>query len=75
MFSLDLLILGLIVAVVASRPTAPGRMILVIAALSPLAAAGLQLRFIGFVPPTAILLGLGALTLAAGAVLQPQSAA
>lgn len=72
-FSFDLVILGLIVGLVAYRPAPIGRLILVIAALSPLGAAGLQLRFIGFVPPTAILLGLSAVTLAAAAVLPPKA--
>jgi hypothetical protein len=77
MFSFDLVILGLIVGVVAYRPSATARAILWIAALAPLAAAGLQLRFLGFIPPTAILITLGALTLAAGALLgsQPQEPA
>lgn len=67
-FSLDLAILGLIVAIVAWRPTGSVRLILLVAALGPIGAAALQLRFLGFVPPTAILLALGALTLAAAAV-------
>jgi len=42
MFSLDLVILGLIVALIAWRPSATGRVILVIAALSPF---GLTVRW------------------------------
>jgi len=61
-FSLDLTVIGAIVGVVALRPRDVARPILVIAALCPLSAAGLQLRFIGFVPPTGILLFLGILT-------------
>jgi hypothetical protein len=72
-FSLDLAVIGLIVAAVAYRPAPPGRPILVIAAACPLGAAALQLRFIGFVFPTAILLAVGALTLTAAAVLAPES--
>lgn len=72
MFSIDLAIIGLIVATVAYCPVPLARLILVIAAFSPLGAAGLQLRFIGFVPPTAILLAVGALTLGAAAVLPPR---
>lgn len=68
-FSLDLAVLGLMVAVIAWRPGVVGRVLLVIAALSPLGAAGLQVWSIGFVPPTAILLGVAALTVAAAAVL------
>lgn len=73
MFSIDLVIIGLIVAIVAYRPAPAARIMLVVAALSPLAAAGLQLRFIGFVPPTAILLAVGAVTLGAAAVLPQES--
>ncbi len=68
-FSFDLVVLGLIVAAVAWRPSTSSRAVLAIAALAPLAGAGLQLRFIGFVPPTAILIALGGLTLAAAAAL------
>lgn len=71
MFSFDLIVLGLIVGVIAYRPPATARIILWIAALAPLAAAGLQLRFLGFIPPTAILIALGVLTVAAGALLGP----
>ena len=68
-FSFDLAILGLIVAVVAVRPSAVGRLVLVLAALCPLSAAGLQLRFLGFIPPTGLLLMVGGLTLIGAAVL------
>ena len=67
--SLDLVILGLIVGVVAFRPNGVGRVILIIAAMCPIGVAGLQLIFLGFIPPTALLLGIGALTLTAAAVL------
>lgn len=70
-FALDLAVLGVIVALVAWRPSPVGRLILPVAVLSPLGAAGLQLRTIGFVPPTAILLTLGLLTMAAAVVLVP----
>jgi hypothetical protein len=72
-FSLDLVIIGLIVAAVAYRPAPPGRFILVVAAFCPLGAAALQLVFIGFVFPTAILLTVGALTLGAAVLLVPES--
>jgi hypothetical protein len=39
-----------------------------LAALSPLAIAGLQATFLGFIPPTAMLLVLGVLTLSAAAI-------
>ncbi len=68
-FSFDLVVLGLIVAVFAIRPSSVGRIVLVLAALCPLSAAVLQLRFFGFIPPTAILLAVGGLTLIAAAVL------
>jgi hypothetical protein len=68
-FAFNLAVVGLIVLVVAFRPTAPGRLILVIAAFCPFGAAGLQLWFLGFIPPTAILLAVGGLTLVAAAAL------
>jgi hypothetical protein len=68
-FSFDLVVLGLIVGIIAFRPSSSGRLILVVVALGPISAAGLQIRFLGFVPPTAILLGIGALTLVAAGVL------
>lgn len=67
-FSSDLTVLGLIVGVLALRPRDVARPILVIAALCPLAAAGLQLRSIGFVPPTGILIAVGLLAWASAAV-------
>lgn len=72
-FSLDLTVLGLIVGTVALRPADVGRPILVIAALCPLAAAGLQLKFIGFIPPTGLLMALGVLTWASAAMWSPRS--
>lgn len=68
-FSFDLVILGLIVAVVTFRPSAPGRIIVATAALCPIGAACLQLWFLGFVPPTAILFGIGALALTSAGIL------
>ena len=68
-FSLTLLVLGLIIGVVAIRPAATGRLILVISASYPIGAAMLQLRFLGFIPPTGLLLGVGALALVAAGVL------
>jgi hypothetical protein len=70
-FSVDLAVLGLIVGVLASRKNDVARAILVIAAVCPLAAAGLQIRFIGFIPPTALLIGLGVLAVAAAAAWPP----
>lgn len=69
-FSLDLAVVGVIVGVVAwSRPRV-GSLILVISSFQPVGAASLQLRYIGFVPPTAILLAVAAVTLAAAALLR-----
>lgn len=51
-FSFDLTVLGLILGVLTLRPADVARPILVIAALCPLAVAGLQMKFIGFIPPT-----------------------
>jgi len=67
--SFDFTVVGLIVAVLALRPGGPARIILAVAAICPFAAAGLQIRFIGFVPPTAILLGVGVVTLVAAIIL------
>jgi hypothetical protein len=69
--SSDLVVVGLIVALVAFRPGGPARIILTVAAICPLAAAGLQIRFIGFIPPTAILIGVGIVTLIGASVLPP----
>ena len=64
-FSIDLIVVGVVVALVAIRPGPSARLILGVAAVCPLGAAGLQIRFIGFVPPTAILLAVGFVTLTA----------
>ncbi len=65
----DFAVMGLIVAVVAFRPEGPARSILPVVAICPFAAAGLQIRFVGFILPTAILSGVGALTLVCAIVL------
>lgn len=70
-FSVDLSVVGLIVAIAAFRPAASSRSILAVASACPLSAAGLQVRYIGFVLPTAILITVGLLTLAGAAVLPP----
>jgi hypothetical protein len=72
-FSVDLVVLGLVIGAVALRG-AGGRLILTFTALCPLAAAGLQVRFLGFIAPTAILLAVTVLTLAAAAVRPPERA-
>lgn len=66
-FSVDMVLLGLILAVVALRPSRTARPIILIAALCPLSAAALQLCFVGFIPPTGVLLGVGVLTLVSAA--------
>jgi len=66
-FSADLVVLALVIGAVALSPVG-GRLVLACAALCPLGAAVLQMRFVGFIPPTAILLAVTALTLAAAAV-------
>ena len=67
----DFVVLGLIVGVVALRPIGPARIILAVAAICPFAAAGLQIRFLGFIPPTPILIGVGVVTLLGAMVLPP----
>lgn len=67
-FSLDLTVIGAVIGLLAIRPGPGARLILGVAALCPLGAAGLQLRFIGFITPTAILLTLGFMTLTAAAL-------
>ena len=72
-FSSDLAVIGLIIAVLAFRPTPAARPILAIAALCPLAAASLQLVTIGFVPPTALLIAVGLLTLLSAVAAKPKA--
>ena len=68
-FSFDFTILGLIVAVLAAKPSPVTRLILGITAIAPIAAAGLQLRFIGFIQPTSILIAVAVVTLLGAAIL------
>jgi cell division protein FtsW (lipid II flippase) len=68
-FSFDLIVIGLILGVVAFRPARSTRLVVAVAALCPLCVAALQIRYIGFIVPTAILLGLSALTLIAASVI------
>lgn len=69
-FGIDLAVIGLIVAAVAARPNRTGPLILAFAALCPLSGATLQVVYTGFVPPTALLLAVAVLTLAAAALLR-----
>jgi hypothetical protein len=71
-FSAAMITLGLIVAILARGQVGGARAILVLVACFPLATAALQLRFLGFIPPVAIL-GTIALVSFAGAVASPRS--
>ena len=71
-FSAGMITLGLIVALLAREPVGGARAILILAACFPLVTAMLQLRFLGFIPPVAIL-GTIALVTFAGAVASPRS--
>ncbi len=68
MFSIDLLVLSLILGAMAIWPSAKSRFVVAFAGLCPLGAAVLQLVYIGFIPPTAILLGIAALSFVAAAL-------
>jgi hypothetical protein len=71
-FSAAMITLGLIVAILAREHVGGARAILILAACFPLATAALQLRFLGFIPPVAIL-GTIALVSFAGAIASPRS--
>jgi hypothetical protein len=64
----DFSVLGLIVGVMGLRQVGPVRVVLALAAICPFAAAGLQICFIGFILPTAILIAVGVVTLIGAAV-------
>lgn len=68
-FSLDLVVLGLVIVAAALRPGGSARVVTAVAALCPFGAAALQLRYIGFIPPTAILLTIGTLAAVAAGVM------
>lgn len=71
-FSIDLTALGLVAAIVARRPAWGHRPILLVLAVPPLAAAAMQVRFLGFILPTAVLLlDVGLLVAAAFSVRRP----
>ena len=63
--SADLVAFGLVVGAMARSSGAVSALVITGAALCPLAVALLQMAFLGFLPPTAMLLALGALTLGA----------
>jgi len=68
----DLVVTGLIVALVAFENSNGGRLVLFAAAISPIAAAGLQVVYLGFIPPTALLLLDGALAIASAVWREPR---
>jgi hypothetical protein len=69
-FSIELVILAAVALIVARRPTATHGTILVLLGLVPLTAAVLQLVYIGFIPPTAILLFDALVAIAAGVTVR-----
>ena len=66
--AVDLVIFGLVILAMARSSGTVAAAVIALAAVSPLAVAAMQVAFLGFVPPTAILLALGALTLWAAAL-------
>lgn len=61
--SADLVAFGLVLLAMARASGTVPALVTAFAAISPLVVAGLQVAFLGFLPPTAMLLALGALTL------------
>lgn len=70
-FTAGMVVLGMIVTLVALGRVGGACAVLLCAAGFPLATAVLQMRFLGFIPPVAILSTIGALSIAA-AVALPQ---
>lgn len=68
-FSVNLLVLALLLAEIARDPMPAHRTMLILVTLGPLGGAALQIRYVGFIAPTAILLVDAAVVLAAAAVL------
>ncbi len=64
-FSSDLVVTGVIVLVAVWWRGAASSLVLAAAGLIPAVAAGLQIAYLGFIPPTAILMALAVLTWAA----------
>ena len=69
-FSIDLVILGTVAGVMARTPTATHGVILCLLGLVPAAAAVLQIGYIGFIPPTAILFFDTLVAIAAGLAMR-----
>jgi hypothetical protein len=72
-FALSLVVLAAIVAACAHRGASADRLILALTALGPLSGALVQIVYIGFVLPSAILLFDAALALTAAALLPGRS--
>jgi hypothetical protein len=70
-FSLDYVVLGLVL-LAAWLGATPSRLVVAAVAIAPIGAAWLQVQFLGFIPPTVILIVLGVLTFAAAGLLNPQ---
>jgi hypothetical protein len=66
-FSASLIVLALIILAVARAPNPYRRRVLVLAACGPIVGAALQLAYLGFIPPTAMLLVDGLVVLGAAA--------
>jgi hypothetical protein len=71
-FGIDLIGLGVVVAVVGLENSNGGRWVLFASAICPIGAAIGQMVFLGFEPPTALLLLNGALAIAAGTMREPR---
>ncbi len=71
-FSVSLVSVGLASAAMAWRPVPGHRLVLVCLALVPAGGAALQIAYVGFVPPTLILLVDAAALLSAALVLPPR---
>jgi hypothetical protein len=71
-FGVDLIATGLIVALVGLENSNGGRYVLFAAAICPWGAAVLQMIYLGFIPPTAVLLLCGAMAIAAAIVREPR---
>jgi hypothetical protein len=72
-FSADLVVIGVIVLVVAWWRNTASSLVLIAAGCMPAIAAGLQIAYLGFVPPTAILIALAVLTWAAAIAMRGHS--
>jgi len=69
-FSVDLVALALVAAIIGSRPDSVHWLVPLCLALPPAAAAALQVQYVGFGLPTAVLILDAALLVATGAALR-----